>query len=200
MTQQPMPGAEKVFAGARFDVFALQRPTRSGASERREVVVPSDAVVILPLLDDGRVVLIRNERFAVGQTLWELPAGTLEAGEEPAGCAARELREETGYDAAGVEAMLSFYMSPGFCTEQMHAFRATGLSFVGQQLDETERIEAEVVAIDDVLAMIHDGRIVDAKTVAVVLYHLQFGKGAADVAAGRVAAKVVGVRAEGADR
>lgn len=171
--------ATKVYDGARFDVVALSLPKRGGGTMARQVVRPADAVVILPLLDatpgSETVVLIRNERFAVDQTLWELPAGTLEAGEDPAACAGRELIEETGYEADGVTELLSFYPSPGFCTEKLTAFRATGLTFRGQDLDETERITVEPTPMAEALAMVKDNRIRDAKTIATLLYHAAFG-------------------------
>ncbi|MFW6059574.1 MAG: NUDIX hydrolase [Phycisphaeraceae bacterium] len=165
---------ERVLAGVRFDVYALELARRGGGSSRREVVVPADAVVVVPMLDDGRVALIRNERFAVGRSLLELPAGTLEEGEEPAACAARELTEETGYVAARVEALTSFYTSPGFCTERMHAYVATGLRFEGQSLDETERIEVEPMALDAALRAVREGEVEDAKTIAALLFYAQF--------------------------
>lgn len=165
---------DRVLAGARFDVYALGYPRRDGGMTRREVVVPADAVVVVPILDDGRVVLIRNERFAVGKTLLELPAGTLEDGEEPAICAGRELTEETGYVAQRIEPLTSFYTSPGFCTERMHAYVAQGLTFEGQSLDETERIELAPMAFDAALSAVRHGDIVDAKTIAALLFYAQF--------------------------
>ncbi|MEM8739758.1 MAG: NUDIX hydrolase [Planctomycetota bacterium] len=126
------------------------------------------------------VVLIRNERFAVRETLWELPAGTVEAGESPDDCAPRELTEETGYRAARVEKLTAFFPTPGFCTELLHAYRAEGLTQVGQALDETERITAHVVPWGEALAMVRDGTIRDAKTVATLLFHETFGRAGAE--------------------
>lgn len=141
---------------------------------RREVVVPADAVVVLPITDEGDVVLIRNERFAVGRTLWETCAGTIEPGEPPEVCAARELIEETGYEAAMLTHLTSFYPTPGFCTEFMHGYLATGLRHVGQKLDETEQITPQVVPMKEALAMVRDGRILDAKTITMLLFHHAF--------------------------
>lgn len=163
-----------VFHGARFDVYRTQLPGRDGSLTDREYVKPANAVVILPVLDPGRIVMIRNQRFAVGTELFELPAGTIEAGEVPLECAGRELEEETGYRAARVEPMTQFFASPGFCTENMHAFAAYDLEHVGQQLDETERIEPMVVSVDQALAMAHDGRIADGKTLATLLWGVTF--------------------------
>jgi len=102
------------------------------------------AVVILPVLADGSIVLIRNYRFAVDQTLYELPAGCLEKGEPPERCAARELAEETGYTAGGLEKLSAFYTGPGTCDEMMHAFLATDLTDGEQNLERYEQITVEV--------------------------------------------------------
>lgn len=163
-----------LFRGTRFDVQGVELARRCGGVMRREVVVPANAVVILPMLDDDTVVLIRNERFAIGQTLWELPAGTLEEGENPALCAARELLEETGYAAAGVQRLIEFYPSPGFCTELLTAYLARDLTFRGQDLDETERITTEAIGLNQSIQMVRDNRIRDAKTIATLLYYQTF--------------------------
>lgn len=175
MPESPWGQAQKVFQGVRFDVYALSLPAQDQGTQRREVVVPADAVVILPLLDEQTVVMIRNQRFAVNQTLWELPAGTLEPGEDPALCAARELEEETGYTARTITPLIEFYTTPGFCTEKMSAFCARGLTLVGQRLDPTERIDVEPVPITQAIKMIRDNQIRDAKTIAALLFHLHLG-------------------------
>ena len=166
--------AEHLLDGARFDVYAVGYPRRDGGSNRREVVVPADAVVIVPVMDDGRVVLIRNARPAVGASLLELPAGTLEPGEDPAACAGRELTEETGYAAAQIAPLTTFFTSPGFCTERMHAYLATGLTHQGQSLDETEHIEVEPTPLTSALGQVRQGAIEDAKTIAALLFYAQF--------------------------
>lgn len=176
-----------VFDGVRVTVRAVELPKRDGGVRRREVVEAADAVVILPLIADGRaegfdfdgpgVVLIRNERFAVKDTLWELPAGTVEPGEDPDDCAGRELIEETGYRAQHIEKLTTYYPTPGFCTELLHAYRATGLSFVGQDLDETERIIPQVLPWDQAMQKVRDQTIRDAKTIAALLFHQSFKDG-----------------------
>jgi ADP-ribose pyrophosphatase len=161
---------ELLVRGSRFDVERRLVPRRDGGSEAREVVVHPGSVVILPLLDDGRIVLIRNARFSVNRTLWELPAGTRDPKEAVAQCAARELEEETGYRARELEELLAFYPAPGIADERMHAFVARGLEPTEQRLDATEQIEVHPTAATEVLRMIKSGEIEDAKTIATVLF------------------------------
>jgi ADP-ribose pyrophosphatase len=168
------PVRRRVLTGARFNVDRLVLRGRDGREVERELVVHPGSVVIVPVLDDGQIVLIRNERPSVGRALWELPAGTLEQGEDPSACAARELEEETGYRAARVERLTAFFACPGTSTERMHAFVATGLSLVGQKLEPTEQIRPEPRALERVVEMVRDGEIEDAKTIAAVLFYRAF--------------------------
>lgn len=161
------PHSKEVLLEAR--IFTVERrfeADREGQPHERFVVVHPGAVVVLPVLDDGRVILIRNERFAVGKALWEFPAGTLEPGEEPSLCAGRELEEETGYRAAHVRPLGRFYTSPGFCTEVLHVFEASNLVPTKQDLDPTERISVHPFARVDVETLITQGEIEDAKSLA----------------------------------
>lgn len=155
--------AQLMFKGERFDVRKIGT---------REVVIHPGAVVILPLLDDKNVIMIRNERFAVGEILWELPAGTLESGEQPKETAARELIEETGYEANQIDYLSSFYTTPGFCNERMFVYIAKDLKFVGQKLNATEKITVETLKWEQVLNNIENGEIHDGKTITtLLLYH-----------------------------
>lgn len=168
---------QRVFEGAKFAVDVVDLIGRSGRTQRREIVVHGGAVVILAITDDDRLVLIRNQRFAVGREIWELPAGTLELGEDPADCARRELEEETGYRAGHIEPLTDFYTTPGICTERMHAFLARDLEHVGQRLEDGEAITVEPLPRSDVLQMIREGRIDDAKTIAIILFEHVFSGG-----------------------
>jgi ADP-ribose pyrophosphatase len=170
MLPRQLQTAKIVFKGKRFDV------ARTKGKHPREIVVHPGAVVILPLLDDKTVALIRNERVAVGQTLWELPAGTLEPGEPPLKCAKRELIEETGYKAARVRRLTTFFTSPGICTEVMHAFVARGLTEVGQDLDDGEAITVEAVELARAYEMIESGTLRDGKSIATLLFHRAFSR------------------------
>jgi len=134
----------------------------------RDVVVHPGAVVILPILDEKRIVMIRNFRYTVEQELWELPAGTIERNEDPFETAKRELEEETGYHAGKMRSLMSFYTSPGVMTERMYAYVATDLTPVGQRLQGGERIIAEAVDIGEVKDRLLKGEFVDGKTIAVL--------------------------------
>ena len=152
----------------RLELHHLQ-DEETNRRHKREVVVHPGAVVILGLLPDDKVVLIRNRRYAVNDTLWELPAGTLEKGEEPMNCAGRELLEETGYLAHRIKPIGWYYTSPGILSEKMYAFAAYDLEKQNTALEEGEEIETEPTALSEALAMTIDGRIVDAKTIATLL-------------------------------
>jgi ADP-ribose diphosphatase len=143
---------------------ALRLP--SGRTVMRQVVQHPGAVVIIPQLADGRLVLIEQYRFAVGATLLEFPAGTLELGEAPLECAKRELIEETGYRAEHWRALGVTYPSPGYCDEQQHLLMATGLVPEHAAADEDEILEVKRLTVQEVERAIADGTLVDAKSIA----------------------------------
>ncbi len=161
---------ETLLVTPRFNVVRQWHQTPDGAIHVRETIHHPGAVTIVPLLADDRVVLIRNFRPAVGRTLIELPAGTLEAGEDPRRAAERELEEETGYRPGRIEPLCQFFMSPGILHERMHLFLATELASGPTRLDEGEQIEPLAVNWSEALAMARDGRIEDAKTLVGLLW------------------------------
>lgn len=177
-----MSGADDdVVVGRRVRIEERSIARRDGRRELRQMVVHPGSVVLLPVLDDGRIVMIRNRRFAIELTLLELCAGTREltpsgAAEDPAQCAARELEEETGYRAASLTPMLSFYPSPGVSNELMHVFVARGLQRTAQRLDQSEQIEVQLMTPSDLLERIRSHEIRDAKTIAAVLYFHTWGQ------------------------
>lgn len=161
-----------IHVGAKFDLEQVSFRASNGTQVVREVVRHPGAVVILPLLEEGgedRIVLIRNFRLSIGDCLWEIPAGTRAKGEDPRDCAARELVEETGYEAATVEPFGWYHLSPGMTDEKMYVFLARGLRPVGQRTEVDEFITVHSTPVDEVMRMISDGEIVDAKTIATVL-------------------------------
>ncbi|MHC5111329.1 MAG: NUDIX hydrolase [Planctomycetota bacterium] len=149
-----------------FTVENREYPFGEGGTLSRDVIVHPGAVVVVPQLDDGRLVMIRNYRHAVEQQLLELPAGTREPGEESIGTAMRELVEETGYRAATMEPLVSFFSSPGICTECMECFTASDLAHVGQDLEAGEQIEVELVDPSRLQEMLRGGELHDGKTIA----------------------------------
>lgn len=136
---------------------------------QREIVEHRGAVAIVALDAQNRVLMVRQYRSGVGRDLLEIPAGTLEEGEDPALCATRELKEETGYHAAHWQPLGHFYSSPGFCSEKMYLFLARDIADGVAAPEEDEFIEIELVPFADALAKIENGGIVDAKTIVGLL-------------------------------
>jgi len=141
----------------------------SGRQAKREIVEHRGAVAIVALDAAGQALLVRQYRKATERTLLEIPAGTLDPGEEPGDCAQRELQEETGYRAGKMERIGGFYTSPGFCTEFIHLFLATGLESSPLPADADEAIELLRLPITDAPKLITSGEICDAKTIAGLL-------------------------------
>jgi ADP-ribose pyrophosphatase len=127
------------------------------------------ACAVVPLLDDGRIVLIRQYRYAVHQTLWEIPAGKIDPGEALETCAQRELEEETGYTAVRLVSLGSILMTPGFCDERIHLYLARELQPGKQALGVDESLECTPVRFEDALEMAMNGEITDAKTAVALL-------------------------------
>ena len=160
-----------VYEGRIFDVTVDRVRLPHGRDADLEIVRHDGSVVLLPIADDGRVLLVRQYRYAAGRFLWELPAGSLEIGEDCDVAASRECQEELGLVAGRLERLLTLYPTPGFCTETMTYYRATGLRTpaphdpVAHQ-DEDESIEVQAFTVAEIRAMIAAGGIADLKTVA----------------------------------
>ena len=151
--------------GVRVDTASLP----GGAIARREVVEHPPSVVVVPIDSNGDMVMVRQFRYPVGETLVEAPAGSVEDGELPEQSAQRELQEEIGYRAESLERLGSFWMSPGYCTELMYAFVARGLSPSTLDPDDDENIEVVRRPLSEARALIERGEVRDAKTIAALL-------------------------------
>lgn len=167
-----MSGDSRIaYQGSRFSVSVVERKNPDGVTRQCEVIRHPGSVALLPLLDDGRICLIRNHRVTVDETLIEVPAGTREPNEAPMATAHRELIEETGYTAGKLTQLASFFPAPGLLDEEMFIFVAENLSAGDAQREPYEEIENLIVPMEEALQMINDGRIKDAKTIISLLLY-----------------------------
>ena len=173
MTNKPVVPAQirKVFDGKVFSVTVESITLPRGHRLDAEIIRHPGSVVIIPVTDPGEIVLVRQYRHAIGRFAWELPAGTLKPGEDRSSAAVRECHEEIGRIPAAVEALGSFYPTPGYCDEEMHFYRATGLRMPAAgdapaHQDEDEDIETKPFSLNAIRAMIASGEVIDLKTVA----------------------------------
>jgi ADP-ribose pyrophosphatase len=160
--------ATTVFTGR---VFAVETETVSlpgGTRTKLDIIRHPPSVILLPILDDGRVVMIRQYRHAVKRVIWEVPAGNLDPGEAPESAAARECEEEIGLVPSRVEWLGSFYPVPGYCDEEMIFFRVSGLTppppDSPHRPDEDEDIQPHPMTPAEAKALLARGEIIDLKT------------------------------------
>jgi ADP-ribose diphosphatase len=173
MTTNSRLAGTRVYSGrvVSLDVDEVEEP--GGVRATREVVRHRGSVAALAVHDDGRVVLVRQYRYPVDEAVWELPAGRLDPGETPAEGAARELEEEVGLRPGRVEALTTFYTTPGFCDERMHLFRMTGLTSVPPRPEADERIEALICTLEEARAMVERGEVHEGKTLVALLLEVE---------------------------
>lgn len=162
--------SKTIFEGRLITVRVDEVELPGGKRVAREIVVHPGAVAIAPLLPDGRLVMIRQYRHATGKVLYELPAGILEPGESPEQCARRELSEETGYEASDLRPLFSPYLSPGYSSEIIHVFAATGLARVSAAgPEEDENIRLVLVPLAEAVAMVRRGEVQNAAAICGIL-------------------------------
>ena len=153
-----------IYKGRIFDV-RVDTIRESEIEYERDIIAHPGSGVIVPVFEDGTVALVRQYRHAAGKSLLEIPAGSLDVGESPETGARRELEEEIGVTAEHFEQIAAFYVSPGFLTEKMYVFLATGLKETSQSLDDDEIVEIERLTFERAFEMIGNGEIEDAKTI-----------------------------------
>lgn len=163
-----------------LDVDQVRFP--DGSTGEMEIVRHPGAAAILPFLsdpagDDPQIMLLKQFRHATGGYLYEIPAGKLEKGEDPADCAERELREETGCSAERIEHLFTTFTTPGFTNEEIHVFMAVGLTQGEQKTESDEFLEVHTMTLSRALQMIQQGDIRDAKTSLAILYAAGFAAG-----------------------
>jgi len=161
--------SEIIFKGRVFTIRRDNLRTPDGRTTKFDIVEHHGSVVILPVDGDGNLLLVRQYRHAAVDNLLELPAGTLDLGEDTAHCAAREVREETGMGAGKLEELGKFYLAPGYSTELMTVFLATELRVDPLDSDVDEFLEVEKIPLAEALSLAETGQMPDAKTLAALL-------------------------------
>jgi ADP-ribose pyrophosphatase len=166
--------SEPVFEGKLMRVLRDTVRLPDGALATREYTVHPGAVLILPVLPDGRLVIVRQFRYPLGQVFVEFPAGKLDPGETMLATAQRELREEAGYTATTWTRLGVIHPLLSYSTEVIEFYVAEGLTHVGARLDEGEFLEVRTIGADDMLAAVDRGEVTDAKTVTALLLYLRW--------------------------
>jgi ADP-ribose pyrophosphatase len=166
--------SQTVYAGKVFGIRRDEVIEPTGVRGTREMITHPGSVVVLPVLPDGRVLLIQQYRYAARQYLWELVAGRIDEGETPLEAAERELREETGYRAKRFRTFLEFFPTPGFLEEKMYLLLAERLTPGQAEPEDDEKIVARPYTCKQLEQMIRNGKLHDAKTIAGVLYYLRY--------------------------
>jgi ADP-ribose pyrophosphatase len=166
---------KKVFDGRVFTVQVESITLPGGQQMNAEIIRHPGSVVLIPVTEEGELILVRQYRPAIGRWVWELPAGTLKDGEDPAKAAARECQEEIGLIPTNLERLGSLFPTPGYCDEEMSFYRVTGLRAPREDdeaahADEDEDLEPRPFAIAALRSMIADGDIIDMKTVAAMYW------------------------------
>src|SRR5215813_10593551 len=173
MSEAKVLSSRLVYNGGHIQVREDRVVEPAGHECTREIVVHPGAVCIVARPTPDEVILIRQYRHAAGRELVEIPAGTLHDGEDPRECAIRELEEEAGFLASSMIERSRFWTTPGFTTEYMYLYEATGLTKTQTNPDDDEVIEVDIVSSRDALQMVDDGRIQDAKSILGLLRILQ---------------------------
>lgn len=162
-------GRNLLHRGRVFEMYAENITLENGVTTTIDVLRHPGAAAIVPMLDPETLILIRQYRHAVGEFIWEIPAGTLDPGETPMDCARRELIEETGFSAKTWEALGPIVPVPGYSDERIHLYLATDLTPAAQHLDGDEVLAVHHIGLGEVLEMVFSGRIMDAKTITGLL-------------------------------
>lgn len=160
---------ENKYIGHAFQVEKVRMRLPNGKTRSYDLVIHSGAVVLVPIDENGRIWFVSQYRLGAKTNLLELPAGTLDKDEDPFDCANREIREEIGMSASNITKIGEMYLAPGYSTEYMHIYLATGLTHNPLAPDADEFLQTEVIAFEKVYEMVSRGEIKDSKTLAALL-------------------------------
>ncbi len=175
MNEQKVIESQTVFKGRAVSLKIDTVLLPSGRKTTREIVEHSDCVAVVPVRDNGKLVMVRQFRHATGKELLEIPAGGIEEGEDPVSCVRRELQEEIGFYPNEVRPLGGFYSAPGFCTEYLYLFVAKSLRPSRLIAEDTDEIKIVEIDSAEVPSLISSGEICDAKTIAGLLRYIFIG-------------------------
>lgn len=165
---------QEVYQAKLFKVVHDQIRYNDHLTKTFDLILHPGAVALIPIDENGNLLFVKQWRRAANHIMIEFPAGTLEKGEDPIVCADRELREETGYKASEITPLGGFYSAPGICSEYLYLYFARGLSYDPLVGDDTDEIDLLKVPLNKALEMVREGEIIDAKTVAGLLWYNQW--------------------------
>ena len=170
---EPTISSRHIYSGRIIDVRVDTVRLQNGRESTREIVDHAPSICVVPVDADRNVLMVRQYRKPVDQFLLEVPAGGIEEGETPEEATRRELQEEIGHTTDNLLPLSAFWLAPGWCSEYMYAFLATGLQPAALDSDEDEFIEVVRVPLSEVVDIIASGQVQDAKSVASLLLALQ---------------------------
>ena len=162
-------GSEEIYEGAIVSVDKCTVQLPNGKEVKWDLVKHNGAAAVIPVDEDGKILMVSQYRLACDDITLEIPAGKLDSGEQPIKCAIRELEEETGYASEDVDFLMKFYTSIGFCNEVIHIYVAKNLKATKQNLDEDEFVNVHRYTVDELIQMIFEGKIIDNKTISAIL-------------------------------
>ena len=172
INREKLLSSEEIFLGRAVNLRIDTIEKISGQVTTCEIVEHSDCIAVVPVDDEGRIVMVKQFRRPANKMLLEIPAGGVEAGEDPEDCVRRELQEEIGYLPGKLQKLGGFYAAPWYCTEYLHLFLATHLTASTLIAEDTDEIEVLRFTVSEILAMIDSGEICDAKSIAGLLKYI----------------------------
>lgn len=174
MTDEKTLSSEVIFEGRAVRLRIDTIETVDGRQSTREIVEHDDCVTVVPVDEEGNILLVKQYRRAADTDLLEIPAGGIDPGEDAEAAVIREMQEETGFKPQKLKRLGGFYSSPGFCTEYLNLYLATDFAASRLYAEDTEAIELVRVSVSDIPGLISSGKIEDAKTIAGLLYYLEY--------------------------